>query len=85
MTVNLICLDQISQLQNSIQERPVELQLTVLKQSCERQQPSQRQQRWKTRSQASKELEFDSVDAKKSECQVSMWQLFLIYHYIEYV
>ena len=72
MTVNLICLDQISQLQNSVQERPVELQLTVLNQSCERQQPSQRQQQRKTRSQASKALESDCVDAKKSECQVSM-------------
>ncbi|XP_050256873.1 uncharacterized protein LOC126702243 isoform X7 [Quercus robur] len=61
---------QISQLQNSIQERPVELQLTVLKQSCEGQQPSQRQQRRKTRSQASKALESDCVDAKKSECQL---------------
>ncbi|KAM3750606.1 hypothetical protein ACB098_04G048400 [Castanea mollissima] len=61
---------QISQLQNSIQESPVELQLTVLKQSCERQQPSQRQQWWKTGSQASKALESDSVDVKKSECQL---------------
>ncbi|KAK9996948.1 hypothetical protein SO802_021634 [Lithocarpus litseifolius] len=61
---------QVSQLQNSIQERPAELQLTVLKQSCERQQPSQRQQRRKTRSQASKALESDCVNAKKSECQL---------------
>ncbi|XP_030938920.1 trichohyalin-like isoform X8 [Quercus lobata] len=61
---------QISQLQNSIQERPVDLQLTVLEQSCERQQPSQRQQRRKTRSQSSKALESDCVDAKKSECQL---------------
>lgn len=58
-------LEQESQLENSIHERPVELE-----QVCERQQPSRGQRQRKLQSRAPRALVSDCVEAEIPECQV---------------